>query len=360
VPRIDALLDAVLSKGGTDLHVAPGAPPLARVRGELVAVGDGELAQRELEELLVEPLAERQRARLKTELALEFSFSHKETTRFRASYFVKLGGLAAVFHVLPARAPSLAELGAPDALRSVAERRSGLVLVCGPSRSGASTTAAALIDHVNKTRACHILTIEEPIEIVHEPVRSNVTHREVGVHAASFAAALKSAARESPDVVLVSDLRSADVAGAALTLATSGALVVATIHASGVVSAIDRVVASHPVAERARARAHLADALAAAVGLELVPTVDGKGRVAVYEILVRGEAASLAIRQGKTGELTAIMQGGEAHGMATTDAALERLVSAGRVHPETALEHAQDREAFARVLSRVRPDLDIA
>lgn len=356
MPKIDALLDAVVDKEGSDLHVGAGRPPLARVRGDLVPLASVDLAAKDVEELLLEPLGERQRTHLQAELGLDFAFTHRDAVRFRARYYFEQRGVAAVFRVVPVRAPSLADIGAPEPLLRLAAARAGLVVVAGGRGAGATTTAAALVRHVNETRACHVVTIEEPVEIVHAPIRAQITQREVGVHASSFAAALKSAARDDADVVLVSSLEDAPALRAALALASSGVLVVATVHASSAAGALERLVGVAPEPERGEICDALAGVLAGVVAQRVVRTVDGRGRVTVFEVLAGGGAAADAIRRGAFGEIVQAMRSG---GMATADAALERLLLAGRIGPEAALDQASDREAFAKVVARVRPDLDL-
>jgi twitching motility protein PilT len=357
VPKIDGLFDELIKRGGSDLHLGAGAPPLARIRGELVALREAPVAAKDLEDVLLEVLSAPQRTRLQTELELDFSHAHKGGARFRASYFRTSSGLGAAFRLVPGRVPSLADLACPEILRRLAERRGGLVLVTGPGRSGRSTTLAAMVDHVNKTRACHVLALEDPTEFVHEPLRAQITHREIGVHAPSFEAALRSAGRDDADVVLVSAVRSAETAKLALRLASQGVLVLAALDTNGAVATLDRLVHRFPADEQPQARGLLAEGLAGVVSQQLLSTADGAGRVAVHEILVGSAAVSVVIREGKTAQLLNVMQAGQAQGMQTLDMGLERLLTEGRVSAEEALDRAVDREAFARVIARVRPDL---
>ncbi len=354
---IDPFLEELVKRGGTNLHIGAGQPPLVRLRGELVPLRDKVLDAKESTELLESVLSPPHRARLNAELDIELAVTHLDSARFRASYFQRHGGLAAVFRVVPARVPSLAELGCPEVFWRLADRRAGLVLVTGPAASGKSTTLGALIDHINKTRACHVLTIEDPIELVHDPLRAQVTQREIGMHAPSFAVALRSAMRENPDVVLVSELRNAETIKLALQLASFGVLVFATMPTNGAVTTIERIVSCMPDAEQASVRGTLAESLVGIVAQQLVRTADGKGRVAVHEILLGSPAVGALIREGKTLQIPGVMQTGAAQGMQTLDTALERLMGAGRISPENALERAVDKEAFAKVVGRVRPDL---
>lgn len=348
MPRLDLLFDEVLGKGGSDLHVAPARPPFARVRGELVSIADGVLSTKDVEEMIDELLTPQQRARLGIEQSLTFAHAYatKEgTARFRGQIVRMLGGTRATFRVVARRAPQLQDLGCPEVVWRLADRRAGLVLVAGPSGAGTTTTLAAMIDNVNKTRACHIVTIEDPIEVVHEPQRAQITQREVGIHVSNVAAALANAPRENADVVLVSSLRSREAIRAAVALANSGIAVFAAIPANGVVAALDRVLAALDE------RMILGDALAGVVAQQLV------GDIAVHEIVVSSPAVVTAIRDGKVRDLLGIMKSGEAQGMLTFDLAFERLMQAGKLAPERALELCFDKEAFAKVVGKVRPDL---
>jgi twitching motility protein PilT len=357
MPKLDVFFDELMLRGGSDLHMSPGYPPLARVRGDLVPLTEVVIEGKDLADLLLELLTPGQRGRLQIELDIDFAHAHKDAARFRANYFMKSSGLAGVFRLVPSRVLSLAELGCPEVLWRLADRRSGLVLVTGPTGSGKSTTLAAMIDHINKTRACHILTIEDPIEFVHEPLRAQITQREIGVHAGSFAAALKSAARENPDVVLASDLKSNQTVRQALELASTGALVFATVQMNGAAATVDHLVHGFPPDEQPLVRGLLAESLVGVVAQQLLRTADGKGRIAVHEILVGVPQVAQLVREGKTSQLPALMQSGLSLGMQTMDMALERLMSTGKITAEDALERATDKESFAHVVARVRPDL---
>jgi len=357
VAKLDVFFDELMLRGGSDLHMSPGYPPLVRIRGELVPLADVVIESRDLDDLLLELLNPAQRGKLQAERDLDFAHAHKDAGRLRASYFYKTTGLAAVFRLVPSRVLSLAELACPEVLWRLADRRAGLVLVTGPTGSGKTTTLAAMIDHINKTRACHIITIEDPIEFVHEPLRAQITHREVGTHASSFGAALKSAMRENPDVVFVSDLRTNENVRQALELATTGALVFATVQATGASGALEHIVNSFPPDDQALVRGMLGDSIVGVVAQQLLRTADGKGRIAVHEILVGVPQVAQLVKEKKTEQLATLMQSGLSLGMQTMDMALERLMSTGKISADDALERATDKETFAHVVARVRPDL---
>jgi twitching motility protein PilT len=348
VARLDPIFDEALAKRASDLHVAPARPPFARVRGELVNVVDGVLSAKDVEEMIDELLTPQQRARLGIEHSLTFAYAyaHKEgMARFRAQIVRMLGGTRATFRVVARRPPTLAEIGCPEVVWRLGDRRSGLVLVAGPSGAGKTTTLGALVDHINKTRACHVVTVEDPIEMVHEPARAQITQREVGVHVSSVAAALENAPRENADVVLVSALRTRDEIRAAVALANTGIAVFAGVPTNGVVATIEHLLCALDD------RMVLADALAAVVAQQLVSDI------AVHEVLLSSPAVATAIREGKTRDLLSIMKSGEPQGMLTFDLAFERLMQAGKLSPERAFELSFDKEAFAKVVGKVRPDL---
>ena len=354
MPKIDALFDEILKRGGSDLHLAPGGPALARVGGSLEPL-EGSLDGAAIEEHLTELLTPEQRSRLDLAHTVELAVEHKDQARFRASVFRREGGLGAVFRVVPSRARSLADLGCPEVLWRLADRTSGLVLVTGPARSGKSTTLSAILDHVNKTRACHILTVEDPIELVHEPLRAQITQRELGTHVPTVEAALRNAPRENPDVVFVGELRTAEAASLAMRLASSGVTVFASVQARGVVAAIESIIGLFPEIEQPRARSLLSEALAGAVSQILVASGETGGapaRTPVHEVLVTSPAAVTAIHDGKLAQLVALMQQGAAQGMLTLDGSLERLVEAGKLTAEVALGHALDKEAFFRLANK--------
>jgi twitching motility protein PilT len=350
VPRIDRLFDELLSRKGSDLHLGIGYPPTGRVRGELVPLGKDVLAAGDMRELLFEILSKEQEDTFIGELDLDFAHAYGQKARFRANYFHKVTGMAAVFRTIPTDIPTLSDLGCPDAVRKLAERRAGLVLVTGPTGSGKSTTLAGMIRHINETRACHVLTIEDPVEFVHVPKKAQITHREVGPHVQSFAAAIRSAGREDPDVVLVGELRTNETMKLALQLASFGVLVFATVHTNSAPATIDRIVNAFPFDEQPQVRGMLAESLAGIVSQQLLRTADGSGRVAALEILIGTTGVCAMIRESKTFQIASAMQAGQSFGMQTMDMALERLVAQRKVSYEVALERYSDKENAERRL----------
>ncbi|MRG91880.1 type IV pilus twitching motility protein PilT [Polyangium spumosum] len=350
--RIDRLFDELLARKGSDLHLGVGYPPLLRARGELVPMRDAPIDADEMEELLFEITSSEEREKITNELDLDFAYQYEDKARFRANYFHKITGLAAVFRIIPTKILTLDDLGCPPVVRKLADKRSGLLLVTGPTGSGKSTTLAAMIDHINTTRPCHILTIEDPVEFVHPPKMSQVTHREVGPHASSFASAIRSAGRENADVILIGELRTNETMKLALQLASFGVLVFGTVHTNSAAATIDRIINAFPADEQPQVRGMLSESLVAIVAQQLLKTADGKGRVAAHEILVGSAALASMVREGKTFQIPNIMQAGQAQGMQTMDMALERLVQKGTISPEVALEKAIDKESFQKVVAQ--------
>jgi twitching motility protein PilT len=352
VAAIDALFDALLTAGGSDLHLGVGYPPLMRLRGDLVALREPPVNVAEIESLLFEILSPEQRETIVGSLDLDFAYAYGDKARFRANYLYKTTGLGAVFRTIPTRVLTLDELRCPPVLRTLSDRTSGLVLVTGPTGSGKSTTLAAMIDHINKTRASHVLTIEDPVEFVHQPQKAQITHREIGRDASSYAHAIRSAGREDPNVILIGELRTNETMKLALQLASFGILVFATVHTNSAAATIDRIVNAFPADEQPQVRGMLAEGLAGIVAQQLLRTADGKRRVAVHEILIGSPALSSMIRENKTFQIPSLMQGGQSQGMQTMDMALERYVRDKTISVEAALEKAIDKESMAKLFKQ--------
>src|SRR5262245_29747987 len=286
MPALDQLFDLMLEKGASDLHLSVGYPPMLRLKGDLIPIGDQPVSLQQMEPLLYELLTDAQRAHFLKNRDLDFAYAYEDKARFRANYLGKTTGPGAVFRTIPSKILTAQQLGLPPAVIKLAERPAGLVLVTGPTGSGKSTTLAAMIRHINETRAVHILTIEDPVEFVHEPIKAQISHREVGVHAPSFADAMRSAGRENADVILVGELRGAETMRMALQSASFGILVFATVHTNSAASTIDRFVNSFPASEQPAIRGMLSESLAGVVAQQLVNKADGTGRLAAQEILL--------------------------------------------------------------------------
>jgi twitching motility protein PilT len=349
MPQIDRLFDQLLEHKGSDLHLGVGSPPMARVRGELIPLRDEEMTRQELEKILFEITNPGQKKTIVEGWDLDFAYQYESKARFRANYFYKVSGIAAVFRTIPTKVLSLDELKTPEIVRKLAERRAGLILVTGPTGSGKSTTLAGMINHINLNRPCHVLTIEDPIEFVHTPQKAQITHREVGPHASSFANAIRSAGRENPDVILIGELRTNETMRLALQLASYGVLVFGTVHTNSAPATIERIINAFPADEQPQIRGMLSESLVGIVAQQLIKTADGKGRVAAQEIMLGSHAVAAMIRENKTFQLPSLIQGGKAQGMQTMDMALEKYVRAGAITPQAGLEKAEDKDAFRKL-----------
>ena len=351
---LEALFDRLLADNGSDVHIAPGYPPMLRIRGELVAIGDRALTFGDSEAILLPLLTPVQRRRLEATGDLDFGHAYGTRGRFRVNYFRKTAGIGGVFRAIPTRILTLDELGVPAGVRKLAELRAGLVLVTGPTGSGKTTTLAAIIDHINRTRSGRILTIEDPIEFVHQPQRCMLTHKEVGTHVPSFLDAIRSAGRENADVILVGELRGAETMRAALQLASFGILVYASVHTNSAASTIDRYINAFPADQQPQIRGLLAESLSGIVAQQLVRRANAHGRVAAHEILFGSLALAGLIREAKPQQIPSLIQGGLAEGMQGMDLALERLVASGTVVAQDALEKALDKDTFMKIPSVAR------
>jgi twitching motility protein PilT len=349
MPALDRYFDVLLERGGSDLHLSIGYPPMIRAKGALVAIENDPLDHPTIVRLMDEIINEDKRVYFHAHRDLDFAYGYEDKARFRANYLYKTTGPGAVFRTIPSEILTAEQLGLPKAAIDLSERRSGLVLVTGPTGSGKSTTLAAMLDHINRTRDGHILTIEDPVEFVHRPRKCQITHREVGDHTPSFADAIRSAGRENADVILVGELRGRETMQMALQLASFGILIFATVHTNSAPATIDRFVNAFPANQQPQIRGMLGDSLAGIVAQQLLRKADGTGRVAAQEILIGTSGVSAAIREAKTAMLTSLIQSGGSYGMQSIDAVLAKLVEKGTVSPEDALDKAADKDSFARI-----------
>ena len=344
---LDRLLRYLQEKGGSDLHLAAGMEPRVRMRGELEPVpGWGVLDDAAVRALLQPVAAERHWREWVETHDVDFAYGLEGVARFRANYFEQQHGAAAVFRMIPEQVVSLDALALPPAIARLAELRGGLVLVTGPTGSGKSTTLAAVIDKINRESSRHIVTIEDPVEFVHANVCSVLSHREVGQHTRSFADALRGAVRQDADVVLVGEMRDRETISMALAAAEMGLLVFGTLHTSGAAKTIDRIVDAFPASEQGQVRLGLSESLAAVISQLLLPSKDGRGRVAVNEIMLRTPGLANLVREGNTPMLHSLIQSGRKDGMQTMDDALFALVQAGRIDPREAWRKAHDKTRF--------------
>jgi len=352
-PQIDELLRLMIDRGGSDLHITVGSPPGIRLRGEIVPVENMRpLTQRDTMEMILNLLSEEQRKRFETELELDFAYSIPGVSRFRANVYQQRNSMGAVFRVIPLKIPTLEELGLPKVCKYLAERPRGLVLVTGPTGSGKSTTLAAMIDHINDTRAVHVITLEDPIEFMHKNKMCYVNQREVGEDTHSFASALKRVLRQDPDVILVGEMRDLETISAAITAAETGHLVLATLHTTGGPATVDRIIDVFPPHQQQQVRMQLSGTMEGVLSQVLLRSTDGRSRVMAMEIMLGIPAIQNLIREGKTHQMSTIIQGGASLGMQTLDQHLKILLQGGKVTFEEAISKAMNPRELAGMVGR--------
>jgi twitching motility protein PilT len=350
---IDDLLERMVARGASDLHVTSGSEAAVRVDGRLERLEDfGKLTPEDNQRLLYRILSTEQQKHLETKRQLDFSYSIPGVARFRVNVFFQRESLGAAFRMIPTELKTLEQLGMPAALSELAEKPRGLVLVTGPTGSGKSTTLAAMIDLINGTRADHIMTIEDPIEFLHRHKRCIVNQREIGPDAVSFAEALKGALRQDPDVILLGEMRDLETIGTALTAAETGHLVFATLHTQDAPSTVDRLIDVFPAAQQEQIRVQIASTLQGVVTQTLMPRADGNGRVAAVEILLPDDAVRNLIRQAKVEQIYSVMQTAGKRGMQTLEQALAELVMRGIISQDTALNKSSRPEQLMGLLER--------
>lgn len=348
--RIETLLEDVIRKKASDLHLQVGLPPMLRIDGSLMPVAGAPALDEEMVEKLVFAIldADQQQILMKDK-EFDFSFAFGDLGRFRVNAFHERGNLAAALRLIPNEIKTIAELGMPNVINTFANYPRGLVLITGPTGSGKSTTLAALIDQINTDKSHHIITIEDPIEFTHKSKKSVVVQREVHYDTYSFSAALRSSLRQDPDVVLIGEMRDLETISAAITIAETGHLVFATLHTNSAAQSIDRMIDVFPPHQQPQVRAQLANILMAICSQRLVPMIGG-GRAVAAEILVATPAVRNIIREGKTHQLDAVIQTGGDMGMQSMDKTLVSLVQAGQVTYEEARNFAVDLGEFDRMM----------
>jgi twitching motility protein PilT len=347
------LLEAVLERGASDLHVTSGTPPTIRVHGSLLRLDQyPNLTPEELQRMIYSILSQKQRERLEQELELDVSYSLPGKARFRVNVYFQRDAMGAAFRLIPFEIKSIEDLGLPMQIEDFARLPRGLVLVTGPTGSGKSTTLASLVDVINEERDVHIMTVEDPIEFLHRHKRALVNQREVGHDTTSFAQALKHVLRQDPDVILVGEMRDLETISTALTAAETGHLVFATLHTQDAPQTIDRIIDVFPPFQQQQVRVQLAVTLQGIVTQQLLATVDGRGRAASAEVLIATPAVRNLIREAKIHQIYSLMQAGGKFGMQTMDASLAGLVRAGKISRETALAQCHDPEELNRILGQ--------
>jgi twitching motility protein PilT len=358
---IDALLERMVARNASDLHVTVGAPPAVRVNGTLERYQDiGDLSPDDTHQMLYRILSTEQQKLLEINRHIDFAHSIPGLARFRVNVFFQRGTLGAAFRLIPADIRTLEELGIPTVLHALTEKPRGLVLITGPTGSGKSTTLAALIDEINRKRAEHILTIEDPVEFVHRHKRCIVNQREIGADAPSFAEALRAALREDPDVILLGEMRDLETISTAITAAETGHLVFATLHTQSAPSTVDRIIDAFPAAQQEQVRVQLAATLQGICTQTLVATHGGTGRVPALEILFPDDAVRNLIRQGKVEQVYSVMQTGTSKGMQTMEQSLADLVLRRVIPLDDALARSSRPEQLLGLLERAGLDVTSA
>ena len=347
--KIDRFLKLMNDRGASDFHLTVGRPPMIRASGSMEPIRFRVITEADFNEMLqaVTP------ARIWNDYVrtgdVDFSYEIPGVARYRVNLFRQQRGAGAVFRIIPSKIMTVSQLGLPEAVRRVANLESGLVLVTGPTGSGKSTTLAAIIDLINETRGLHVITIEDPIEFVHPNKKCLIHQREIGTHATSFAEALKAAAREDPDLILVGEMRDVETISMALSGAEKGTLVFGTLHTNNAAKTVDRIISVFPAGEQEGVRNVLGETIRAIVAQQLLPKIGG-GRVAALEILFASPAVGNMIREGKTGQITSTIQTGVKEGMISMDASIRKLFDEGKVTARAAYDKAIDKESFKSIL----------
>ncbi|EAX47873.1 twitching motility protein [Thermosinus carboxydivorans Nor1] len=348
---VEELLREAVLRQASDLHITVGAPPVLRIHGSLVLTDSSPLTADATEKLFNSIATAEQQAKFREQGEVDFSYAIPGFSRFRVNAFRQRGFTAIAVRVVAEKVPTLDELGHPEVIKTLARKPRGLVLVTGPTGSGKSTTLAAMIDLINSERSCHIITLEDPIEYLHQHKKCIVNQREINTDTRSFANALRAALREDPDVILVGEMRDAETIGIAITAAETGHLVFATLHTGDAAQTIDRIIDVFPPYQQQQIRVQLSLTLQGIIAQQLLPRQDGRGRVAALEVLVATPAVRNLIREGKTHQLLSVIQTGGKVGMQTMDMALRDLYRRGLISREDALARAMDQEMFLKLIN---------
>lgn len=349
--RIDAFLKLGLAQGCSDVHLAVGVPPMLRMHGDLMPIKFRDLGDTELETYVSEILTSNQKKRFEEGHDLDFSYVSEDGGRFRVNIFRKETGIGASFRFIPGDIPTLDSLALPGVIKQLCDYHQGMILVTGSTGTGKSTTLAAMIDHLNSNQNANIISLEDPIEFVHRSKQSQVIQRELGTHLPSFAEGIRAALREDPDIILVGELRDAETIQMAMTAAETGHLVLGTLHTTGAVKTIDRVIDALPGEMREQSKSFLAQSLNAVITQTLVKTPDGRGRKAIVEIMLMTRAIAKLIMTDQTHQIPAQLQTGKDLGMQTMDQALMDAIQRKQVDPDDAFRFASDKTLFQRFVT---------
>jgi twitching motility protein PilT len=349
--RIDAFLKLGMQQGCSDIHLAVGVPPMLRLRGDLMPIKFRDLGDAELQGYITEILTQSQTEHFGKGNDLDFSYVSAEGGRFRVNVYRKDTGVGATFRAIPTEIPSIDKLNLPPIVKKLCDYHQGMILVTGSTGTGKSTTLAAMIDHLNQTRRLNIISLEDPIEFVHRSKSSQVIQRELGTHIPTFAEGVRAAMREDPDVILVGELRDAETISMAMTAAETGHLVLGTLHTTGAVKTVDRIIDALPVEEREQTKSFLAQSLLAVVTQVLIKTADGRGRKAICEVMVMTKAIAKLIQTDQTHQVPSQLQMGREFGMQMLDQALLAALTAKEIDPDDAYAYSHDKRQFQKFVT---------
>ena len=339
---IKKLLKSVMAFKSSDLHLVVGSEPQIRIDKELRPLNLPKLNAKEIEEMAYSLIEDKLKKEFEEHNELDFSFELKNIGRFRANYYRTIGGIGCAFRMIPIDIPTLDEYGNPPIFKELIKREKGLILVTGPTGSGKSTTLASMLHEINLTERRHIITVEDPVEFVHKNIKSLFSQRDVGQNTASFAAALKYALRQDPDIILIGEMRDAETIGAALTAAETGHLVFGTLHTNSAPGTINRIIDVFPPHQQKQVRVQLADCLQGVISQLLLPRADGRGRVLATEVMIATPGIRNLIREGEIAQIPSLIQMGAQHGMHTMDKCLKELYKKGVITRETALSKVKN------------------
>ena len=342
------LVHKAIDMKASDIHITVGIPPMLRINGELIRIGEERLMPDDTKDLVLQALDENQRIRLEEKGEIDLSFSAQSIGRLRVNAFKQRNSYSMAARIVNLTIPSMDDLGLPPIVSELAKTRRGLILVTGPTGSGKSTTLASMIDQINHDRSGHILTLEDPIEYLHKHNKSIVNQREIGLDSDNFTNALRASLRQDPDVILVGEMRDLETISIAITAAETGHLVLSTLHTLGAAKTIDRVIDVFPPHQQQQVRTQLASVMQGIISQQLLPTKDGKGRVAAFEVMVGTPAIRSLIREGKTHQVQTMLQTGTKYGMETMDMYLLKLYKQGKISSENLLSYAVDKEMILR------------
>jgi len=346
--EINKLLEYSIDSGASDLHLSVGSIPMVRINGTMKPLNMDPLSKDQMDSIIPQVMDDEQIRKFNDRKEIDFSAKLEGKGRFRVNFFLQIKGTAGVFRTIPEVVKNFDELGTPPVLQTLSLLDRGLVLLTGPTGSGKSTTLAAMVDHININRKCHIITIEDPVEYFHHTKESLINQRELGVNTNSFANAMRSALREDPDVILVGEMRDLETISLALTAAETGHLVLSTLHTSSAVKTIDRIIDIFPSGQKGQIRSMLSESLEAVIAQKLLPTKDGKGRAPACEVMIANTAIRNLIREDRIYQIPSIIQSGGVEGMQSLDQDLQRLLSQGKIERKVAKGIADNPKLFSQ------------